>query len=86
MDKYKAVINGQHYLDMNFDYHISITDSPLPTRLGLDVKGKIDNMKYIPVACKYPNMFRPGKQKAVEKKVLELKGIISEALKDNVKP
>ncbi len=86
MDKYKAVINGQHYLDMNFDYHISITDSPLPTRLGLDVKGNIDNMKYIPVACKYPNMFRPGKQKAVEKKVLELKGIISEALKDNVKP
>jgi hypothetical protein len=85
MDKYKAVISGRHNLDMTFDYHISITDSPLPTRLGLDVKGSIDNLKYNLVPCKYPNMYRPGKQKAVEKKVLELKSIISDALKENVK-
>lgn len=85
MDKYKAVIRGLHNLDMTFDYHISITDSPLPTRLGLNVKGNIGNLEYNLVPCEFPNMYRPGKQKAVEKRVLELKGIISDALKENVK-
>lgn len=84
MDKYKAVIAGRHNLDMNFDYHISITDSPLPLRLGLDVKGKMGKLKYALVPCKYGNLYRPEKQKVVEKRTLELKKIISDALKANV--
>lgn len=84
MDKYKAVVGGRHNLDMSFDYHISLTDSPLPARLGLDVKGKIGKLKYALVPCKYGNLYRPEKQKVVEKRTLELKKIISDALKANV--
>lgn len=85
MDKYKAVIAGRHNLDMNFDYHISITDSPLPVRLGLDVKGNMKDLKYKLVPCKYANLYRPERQKAVEKRTIELKKLISDALKENVK-
>ncbi|MDD3280930.1 MAG: AsmA-like C-terminal region-containing protein [Bacteroidales bacterium] len=85
MDKYKAVVSGRHNLDMSFDYHISVTDSPLPTRLGLDVSGNIQNLKYKLVPCKYANLYRPEKQKAVEKRTMELKKLISDALKENVK-
>ena len=85
MDKYKAIISGRHNLDMSFDYNISLIDSPLPTRLGLDVKGKIGDLKYSLGQCKYPNLYRPDKQKIVEQRTMELKKIISEALKANVK-
>jgi hypothetical protein len=83
IDRYKAVIAGRHNLDMTYDYHISLIE---PLRLGLNVftnkKGVFD---YKPVPCKYPKMFRPGKESTVDKKILELKKIISDALKANVK-
>lgn len=85
MDKYKAVITGKHYLDNRGNYHISIVDSPLPTRLGLNIEGKFDNLKYSLVPCKYPYLFRPQKQRAVEKRTLALKKLMSDALKANIK-
>jgi len=85
MDKYKAVIAGKHNLDMSLKYHISVTDTPLPLRLGLNISGNLDKLKYKVVRCKYPKMYRPGKENAVDKKILELKKIISDALKANVK-
>lgn len=99
MDKYKAVLSGRHNynfgkntlgkdtLTMNYDYHVSITDTPLPIRLGLDIKGSdfADNMKFKLVSCQYPHLFRPGRQGSVDKEVLRLKKIISDSLKANVK-
>lgn len=86
MDKYKAVISGKHTLDNFANYHVSLTDCPLPVRLGLDVKGNVDNLSYKLVKCKYKNLYRPNKQGAVEKRTLRLKKMISESLKANVKP
>lgn len=88
MDDYKAVIGGRHNIDENlsFDYHISLTDCPLPVRLGLDISGSLDDMKFKPVACKYAHMYNPKKQNVVQARTLQLKKIISESLKDNVKP
>jgi hypothetical protein len=87
MDKYKAIIAGKHNLDMTFNYHISVID---PLYLGLDIKTVINKknikkLSYIPVPCKYSKLYRPGKENAVDKKILELKKIISDALKANVK-
>ena len=84
-NNYKAVIGGRHYLDQTYDYHISLTDSPLPIRLGLDVKGTPADMKYKLASCKYAKLYRPRKQGAAEKQTLELKNLISESLKANVK-
>lgn len=86
MDRYQAVIAGRHNLDMSFDYHISVIDCPLPVRLGLEVKGTFDDLKFKLVPCKYNNLFKPEKQKAREQQTLELKKIISDSLKANVKP
>ena len=85
MDKYKAVVAGRHNLDMTFNYHISVTDTPLPIRLGVNVKGNLDKMKIRLVRCKYPKLYVPGKENATDKKIIELKKIISDALKANVK-
>lgn len=87
MDDYKAVIGGRHNIDndLSFNYHISLTDCPLPVRLGLDVNGTLDDMKFTLAPCKYAHLYRPEKQNAVQERTLQLKQIISESLKDNVK-
>lgn len=85
MDKWQAVLSGRHNLDMSFNYHISLTDCPLPVRLGLDVKGTLDDLKFDLVPCKYKALYHPEKQKVTDKQTLALKKLISDSLKRNVK-
>ncbi len=85
MDKWQAVLSGRHNLDNSFNYHISLTDCPLPARLGLDIKGTFDDLKFALVPCKYKALYKPEKQGTTEKQTLALKKLISDSLKDNVK-
>jgi len=80
MDKYKAIIAGRHNLDMSFDYHISVVDSPLPFRLGVNVNGTMDDLSYKLAPCKFSAMYRPSARKAVESKQLEIRQMIRDAL------
>ncbi|RXQ90966.1 hypothetical protein EO244_12745 [Ancylomarina salipaludis] len=86
MDNYKAVISGRHTMDNRFNYHISVTDTPLPVRLGLNISGSVDDLKYKLVPCQYKHLYNPKKQGALEAQTLRLKKLISESLKENVKP
>ncbi|MCQ2332077.1 MAG: hypothetical protein MJZ95_02595 [Paludibacteraceae bacterium] len=85
MDKWQAVLAGRHNLDMSFNYHISLTDCPLPARLGLDITGTFDKPKFKLVPCQYKALYKPDKRGAVEEQILTLKKQISDALKANVK-
>ncbi|MFC2116761.1 AsmA-like C-terminal region-containing protein [Bacteroidota bacterium] len=85
MDKYKAVIAGRHNFDMSFDYHVSIVDSPIPVKLGLDLKGKMDDMSVNLAKCQYAELYRPVSRNAVENKQLELRKMIREILTQKVK-
>lgn len=84
MDKYKAVVGGRHNMDMSFNYHISLVDSPIPIKLGVDVSGTMDDLKYRPAKCKYGEMYRPVARGEVKNKQLELRRIIRESLIQNV--
>ena len=46
MDRYRAAVGGSQDLDMNFNYHISILKSPIPFKLGLNISGNLDKMKF----------------------------------------
>lgn len=85
MDKYKAVVAGRHNLDMTFDYHISVTDSPLPFKLGVDVKGTPDKMKYSLVKPRFANLYRPAARREIDNKQLEIRKMIRDALTSRVK-
>ncbi len=80
MDRYKAVIAGRHNFDMSYDYHISLVDSPVPIKLGVDVKGTEEAMKYNLAKCRYAEFYRPASRRAVENKQLELRQLIRDAL------
>jgi hypothetical protein len=85
MDKYKVVIAGRHNFDMTFDYNVSVVDCPLPIKLGLDIKGNVDNLSYKLGKCRYAEYFRPTSRHEVQNKQLELRKMIREALAEKVK-
>jgi len=85
MDKYKAVISGRHYLDMTFDYNISVVQSPLPFRLAVNVTGTPDNWKPKVGRSNYPDFYRPAATKYVESREAEFRRTVREALKRQTK-
>lgn len=59
IDRYKAAVGGTQGLDMNFDYHISILKSPVPFKLGLNISGNLDDMKFRLGKAKYKDDVTP---------------------------
>ena len=87
MDKYSAMLYGRHNLDMSFDYNIAVLSPPVLNRLGIEIKGTdFDHMKFKVRRSRHRNLFKPEKRDYKEEKIAELKKIISNSLKDNVKP
>ncbi len=84
MDRYRAVVAGRHNFDMSFDYHITVVDSPLPTRLGIDINGDMDNLNFRLARTRYPELYRPASRGVVESRQLELRRMIRESLTERV--
>jgi hypothetical protein len=84
MDKYSVVVAGRHNVDMSFDYNIDIVESPLPTRLGVGIKGNMEDMKYSPQKPKYPEFYKPASRRAVQSKNLELREMIRKSITEGV--
>ncbi|GEM_PF-3583150 len=53
MDRYKAAISGTQNMNMSFNYHISVLKSPIPFRIGLNIKGTVEDMKFGIGKCRY---------------------------------
>ena len=59
MDRYRAAVGGTQGLDMNFKYHISVLKSPVPFKLGVNITGNLDKMKFRVGKAKYKDMVTP---------------------------
>ena len=57
-------------LAMTFDYNLSAIS---PIRLGLEVKGNPDNLKYKLTKAENKTLFMPEKRNAVEAQTMRLK-------------
>lgn len=95
MDKYRAIVQGRYNINAAGEYDISITQTPFPIRLGVNIKGPVEVKKKDVLTEKYKfklNLFprikpsyRVTKKGVVDDKVMELKQIISQSLKRSVK-
>lgn len=85
MDKYKAIVSGRHNLDMSFDYHVSLVESPLPIKLGANIEGTIDDLKFRPAKRKYDLQYRPTARNVVQNKQLQIRKMIRDALVEKMK-
>ena len=82
MDNYMVALGGRHNLDMSFDYHVNVLS---PIYLGVDVKGTLDDLSIKLAKCIYAKDFRPIFHKDVDKQSAELRSIIRESMRKNVK-
>ena len=83
--KYKVTVDGRMTLDGNAEYHLSVTESPLPTRFGVSVSGPLNNLDYKFEKSKFPTLYKPKKRSDTEKMYIELKKRIADELKENVR-
>lgn len=81
MDKYKLVLSGRHNLDMSFNYHL---DCLSPIRLGLDVKGRLGDLKFGITPTRYKNLFIPERRNDVQERTVKLMNLINTSLKEKV--
>ena len=81
MDNYQVILSGRHNLDMSFNYHL---DCLSPVRLGLDVKGSLDNLKFALTPTRYKNLFKPERRNDIQERTLKLMEMINSSLKETV--
>ncbi len=82
MDNYMVALGGRHNLDMSFDYHVNVLS---PIYLGVDVKGTPDDLSIKLAKCIYAKDFRPIFHRNVDTQSAELRSIIRESMRKNVK-
>lgn len=72
IDRYRVGVGGRQDLDMNFNYHISVLKSPVPFKLGINVKGTPDKLKFGIGKALYKNSFTPAEIRKVDSARLDL--------------
>jgi len=82
MDNYMAAVGGRHNLDMSFNYHVNLLS---PLYIGVDVLGTLDDLKIKPAKCVYAQDFRPLFHNKVDTQSAELRQLIRDSMRKNVK-
>lgn len=72
MDRYRAAVGGTQDLNMNFDYHISILKSPIPFKLGLNIRGNLNKMKFGMGKAKYKDAVTPVEIHKVDSTIVNM--------------
>ena len=85
MDRYRAAVGGTQGLDMKFDYHISILKSPIPFKLGLNISGTLDDMKFKLVKARYKDAVTPAEVHKVDSAIVNMGQQIAEDFKKIMK-
>ena len=82
MDNYMIALGGRHNLDMSFNYDVNVLS---PIYLGVNVSGTLDELKIKLAKCKYAKDFKPILNQKVDTQSAELRSIIRESMRKNVK-
>lgn len=60
-DRYKIMAGGTNNLDLMYDYHIDMLESPIPINFGLDLTGKPKDFHFkVTFKRKYKELFKDG--------------------------
>ncbi|MDR2694330.1 MAG: hypothetical protein LBB74_08995 [Chitinispirillales bacterium] len=59
IDRYKFAVGGVQNLDMSFNYHVTVLESPLSFKLGVDISGGANKFNYKIARPKYKNVEKP---------------------------
>ena len=79
--KYNAIVDGFMTLYNIAEYHIAVTESPVPLPLGLKLWGPLDKLKFDLETSKYPNHYMPITRSERKQFHQDLRKLIADRLK-----
>lgn len=82
MDNYMVALGGRHNLDMTFNYDVNVLS---PIYLGVNVSGNMDDLNIKLAPCKFAKDFKPIFHRKVDTQSAELRTMIRESMRKNVK-
>lgn len=82
MDNYMVALGGRHNLDMSFNYDVNVLS---PIYLGVNVSGNLDDLDIKLAPCKFAKDFKPRFNRKVDTHSAELRSMIRESMRKNVK-
>lgn len=62
IDRYELAVGGLQNLDFTYDYHISVLKSPIPFKMGVDLKGDFDKYRISLAKARYKFYFTDKKR------------------------
>jgi len=84
MDRYRVAISGIQNLDMSFSYHISVLRSPLPFRLGVNVSGTEENMRFRLGRARYRDNNMPTHVTVIDETRINLRSQIDNFMQQGI--
>ena len=82
MDNYMVALGGRHNLDMSFNYDVNVLS---PIYLGVNVSGTLDDLDIKLAPCKFAKDFKPLFHRKADTQSAELRSMIRESMRKNVK-
>ena len=83
--KYQLCASGKHNLSGDCGYHVELLKNPFLAKVGVDVKGSLKSPKITLGEIRYADLYKPDRRGEVEKRTLEIKRRVREALENNVR-
>jgi hypothetical protein len=84
IDRYQVALGGTQYLNMDFDYHITVLKSPIPFKFGLNLKGNPDHMKIRLAKALYKDIGDPVKKKMLYGVLFNLRNAMERKIKKDI--
>lgn len=83
--KYQICASGKHNLSGDCGYHLELLKNPLMAKVGVDIQGTLKNPQIKLGEVRYADIYKPDKRGEAEKRALEMKRMVREALENNVR-
>ena len=84
VDRYTLAMSGIQNLDSSFKYHVSVIESPIPFRLGIDLSGNFNDFKFRIGKAKYKSADVPAFSGVIEKTRINLRESIRNIYREGV--
>ena len=84
VDRYTLAMSGVQNLDSSFKYHVSVIQSPLPFRVGIDLSGTFDDFRFRIGKPKYRSVDVPVFSEVIDETRINLRESIQDIFRRGV--
>lgn len=84
VDRYTLAMSGVQNLDSSFKYHVSVIESPLPFRVGIDLSGNFDDFRFRIGRPKYKSADVPVFSQVIDETRINLRESIRDIFRQGI--